>query len=467
MKKFLALALAFMLVLSLCGVLAITAEEEDDDENSDPSAFFWMVSDADFKPYINFRVDGSVLTNKLYNVRANVYFGEDCAGVGNPEGEAIFVNYYCYADEANHGDFTYLINFADFADFKDDDAAIGEWKQYSKQFNPYEATYAATNANTKVNVTDGFVDEVGVVTIGIGFWNAVGTVKVASVLISEAVGGRVIWTKGFAGGLDPEDEDIFNSNLTAEKEGANWGAEVPAPGTVGNIAPDATATYPTGYEQYTASLTDGIAVADQEYTNDWYAFYYNSGNTVTNTTAETIEGTDYRVGTVVFDFGSAKSWDKVRAHIWDGGGASGIAGPALVLVSYSDDGENWEEAGDLLLGDPGKVYWAEKEYTPSITSQYCKLQFCWAVGGVFIFVNEIEIIEAGGIIDPGEDSSAPDTSEPAASEPSASEPAASEPAASEPATSEPSTPETNDSGLYALAIIAAISLAGAVVIKRR
>ncbi|NCA67801.1 MAG: hypothetical protein EOM87_07050, partial [Clostridia bacterium] len=400
MKKTLAIVLALAMVLTVCGIFVVA----DETETEGPSSYLWLKADSTYTPYVNFQIDGSKFSNKMYNVRANVYFGDDCTGGGTVTENSIYANYYCYPDPTNYNDFDYLINYADFAKYSDETATIGGWAEYSYQFNPFEATYASGRATTKISITEGYTDTVGLVTIGMGFWNATGTVKVASILISEVEGGNVVWSKGFATGLDAEDEEIMNCALDEQYEDTNWGVVVPEQSSAGNLAISATATYPTGFGVYTASLNDGVALPDQAYTGDWYGFYHNGENAGNNTTVENIEGTDYFVGTVVFDFGEAKSWDKVRANVWDGAGSSGIAGPALILVSYSTNGTDWTEAGDLLLGTPGEVYWAEKEFDV-ITAQYCKVQLCWASGGVFVFLNEIEIIESGTIIDPGEDSS--------------------------------------------------------------
>ncbi|MDD4124294.1 MAG: hypothetical protein PHW77_01005 [Eubacteriales bacterium] len=453
MKRTLSIALALVLVLSLCG-LFVTADET---ETEGPSSYLWLKADSTYTPYVNFQIDSSIFSNKTYNVRANVYFGDDCTGGGTVTENSIYVNYYSYADSTKYNDLDYLINYADFAKYSDETATIGGWAEYSIQFNPFEATYASGRASTEIAITEGYTDTVGLITVGMGFWNATGTVKVASILISEAEGGKVVWSKGFATGLDADDEEIINCALDEQYMDTNWGVVVPPAGSEGNLAVDATATYLPGYDTYTASLNDGVALPDKAYTGDWYGFYHNGESAGNNTTVETIEGVEYFVGTVVFDFGSAKTWDTVRANVWDGAGVSGIAGPALILVSYSSDGSDWTEAGDLLLGTPGEVYWAEKEFDV-ITAQYCRLQFCWASGGVFLFLNEIEIIEAGTIIIP--DDSSEEDSQAASETESVATSAAEE-------TSEPTAPPTGDTGFAALAIISVIVLAGAVILKRK
>lgn len=444
MKKLLSLMLAFALILSL-GVLFINAEEGDADEDEGPSSYLWLKAESqDSAPHISFKVDGSKFQNKTYKVRAYVYFSEDI----NAESDGVvYVNYYSYYDDTKYNDFSYLINFKDFASQKEEGASIGAWAEYSFEFNPYEVTYGG---GTNVQKTGTTANQVGMVTVGIGFWHATGTIKVSSILISDD-GGTPVWSRGFSTGLDPEtDAEIVSSNMTSENKGTAWDVVVPEAGSKGNLAKNATATYPAGFGAYTASLNDGVALDQGAYTGDWYSFYYNPSNPdAQNTERLTIEGTEYSVGTVVFDFGTVKNWNQVRVNVWDGNGTSGIASPDMILVSYSDNGTDWTEAGDLLLGDPGTIYWAEKDFE-STASRYVKVQICWKANGVFLMINEIEIIEADFIdIDESEDESK--TSTPT----------------SQSETSQGGTAPTGDNGLVALAIISVIALAGAVVVKRR
>ncbi len=446
MKKTLSFLLALVMVFSVCFIL-VSADEE---EETGPAAYLWLTSDESYTPYIKFQLDGSKLTNREYKIRAEVYFSEDCTGA------AAYVNYYSYSDATKENNFEYLISFKDFATYDSEDIVLGAWNSVSFEFNPYEAVYAAGNANTKVNISGGYADTVELLTIGVGFWQATGTIKIANILISEAVGGDVKWSKGFAAGLDLEnDEEVLAYEMNAAREGTHWGVVTPPKAENGNIATEATLIAPVGYGAYTAVLNDGVALGQSAYTNDWFAFYNNNDVEGSNAWRTDVEGTEYFVGTAILDFGSVRSWEAVRANMWDGAGNAGISGPSLIMVSYSDDGEDWTEAGDLLLGEPGTIYWAEKEFD-TIDSRFVRLQFCWVPGtGVFLFVNEIEVIEADqGIIEEPSD----EPSEEPSSEPTQSEPGE---------TSEPETPPTGDNGIVALAIISTIALAGAVMVKRR
>ena len=452
LKKLLSLALALVLIFSLC-VLFATAEEEE------PSAYIWLKADASFQPSLIFKVDGSLFTNKSYNIIANVYFGDDCQGSG-----VAFVNYYSYDDPSKYGDYSHLIQFKDFAAHNGEGVELGKWASYTFAFNPFEALYSG---GTNVEKEGNFAKNVGLLSVGIGFYEATGTIKVASILINEVGTGTAVWTRSFSEGLDPEDDTLVQyANLPEDKKGTNWDVVIPTTDTQGNLALDAEISHNAGFGDYNVSLNDGVAAQDKTYAN-WFGFYWNGDtNPSNNTTIENIEGKDYRVGTVDFDFGEAKTWNKVRANIWDAAGYSGIGSHELILVYYSDDGENWEEAGDLLLTDqeleqPGLIYWAEKEFAQDITSQYVRLKFCWSQLGVFVFLNEIEIIEANTleIPDVSEETSEADQTSEAGGE------TTEDPDESSEETS--GTTPTGDSGIVALAIVSVIVLAGAVVFKKR
>ena len=150
-----------------------------------------------------------------------------------------------------------------------------------------------------------------------------------------------------------------------------------------------------GYGNYNAKLNDGIALENDSYKQgDWFGFYVNGNNENNNSVAGvTIDGEVYNVGTAVIDLKEAKAWGRVRVNTW-AAGVSGIASPSRMIISSSDNGTDWTVVGDLTLGTPGNVYWAENDFG-KVTSRYVRLQSCWKSGtGVFTFINEIEVYEA-------------------------------------------------------------------------
>ena len=148
-----------------------------------------------------------------------------------------------------------------------------------------------------------------------------------------------------------------------------------------------------GYGSYKASLNDGQAVQVGVYNDSWFGFFVNSNAADNSVAGVSIDGVTYSVGTAVIDLGSAKTWGKVRVNTW-AAGVSGIAAPSRMIISSSDNGTDWTYAGDLTLGADGAIYWAENDFG-KITSRYIKLQVCWiASGGVFTFINEVEVYEA-------------------------------------------------------------------------
>ncbi|MBQ6183741.1 MAG: phosphodiester glycosidase family protein [Clostridia bacterium] len=145
---------------------------------------------------------------------------------------------------------------------------------------------------------------------------------------------------------------------------------------------------------YNAKLNDGVVFENASYKDgDWFAFYTNSSANDNSVPGVTIDGVTYNVGTAVIDLKEAKTWGKVRVYTW-AANVSGIAAPSRMIISSSDDGAEWTTVGDLTLGTPGSIYWAENDFS-KVTSRYVRLQTCWKPGtGVFTFVNEIEIYEA-------------------------------------------------------------------------
>ena len=146
---------------------------------------------------------------------------------------------------------------------------------------------------------------------------------------------------------------------------------------------------------YKANLNDGVALENGTYNGtDWFGFYVNGDNANNNSVSGVvIDGETYNVGTAVIDLKETKTWGNVRVNTW-AAGVSGIAAPSRMIISSSDDGEEWTVVGDLDLGTPGTVYWAENDFG-KVTSRYVRLQSCWKSGtGVFTFINEIEIYEA-------------------------------------------------------------------------
>ena len=431
MKKLFALLLALALVASLCFSVMAEGEDDADDEPKDPEAYFWIKDEStDADVSLTFFVPGSKLTDGVYKIKASVKF-EGC------EGTIAYVN--CYIYDVNGA----LVAFKDFADAMAEDVVDGAWQEIEYEFNPCDGTYGDF-AGKHLDAS-----EIGKVTFGVGFYQATGKVCLQNLQFNKDL--EVIWAKGFAAGLDiDEDADIDNKyGITADDEGIAWGVVRPEVEDNGNIAIGAEIDAPIGGGAYTASLNDGVAFGQQAYDNNWYGFNKNQNVE----TGVDYEGAALNRGTVIYDFGKSEEFVAVRAHMWDGAGSSGIATPTAIVAYSSADGENWDELGTLLLGEPGSIYWAELNLDAA-SGQFVKVEFYYE--GTWLFCNEIEVIGAGIIDDPEEPSEEPSKEEP-------SEEPSKEQSKEE---SKPVTPKTGDNGMIALAVVSVIALAGAVIVKK-
>lgn len=151
---------------------------------------------------------------------------------------------------------------------------------------------------------------------------------------------------------------------------------------------DYTVSGGSGYEQYTANLTDGQYTDDVEtYDNQWFAFYYQSdfgedGNTVN------------KVGTVTMDLGELHKLESIAVHLGNIS-ASAVNPPEWIKVYTSADGENYEYAGEIepcYLDSIGMndniAYWTYLNLE-NLEARYVKLEF--KVHLFFVFLNEIQV----------------------------------------------------------------------------
>ena len=142
-------------------------------------------------PGITYQIPASLVGDNNLTVEALVYFGEDCAGTGN-----VYLNLYPYEGET-------LLRWKDYATAKDN--GMGEWKKAElKNWNP---KLDDSNVPDKYN-------------IGVGFYEATGTVKVA--YIKVIVNDKVVWSVTFDK-LDLNDEYLINhANIDESTREVTW-----------------------------------------------------------------------------------------------------------------------------------------------------------------------------------------------------------------------------------------------------
>ena len=140
-------------------------------------------------------------------------------------------------------------------------------------------------------------------------------------------------------------------------------------------------SYPAGYGNYTADLTDDVAHNAGSYDNKWYAFYYNNADG-----KNTVNG----VGTITVNLGDIKNVSAFRVHVWQPV-SSGIGIPEITVLG-SFDNYGWLEIGKLQ-NPTGTIGWATLELDYELPVKYIRFDVRQiADKQVFVFINEIEVL---------------------------------------------------------------------------
>ena len=203
------------------------SEEPSEPADEEPEGYLWLkgVGDDAVDPSIHFKVPGSLIKDAPITIKALVKFSEDC----QPNNGCVFLNMYSY-EQDEIDDFTYLITFVDYA--KDTTVEKGKWVEidtsdpsggpsYYPNLNPHDGTYDSY-AGKKVDPA--------VVTLGIGFYLASGTIYVGYISVEQD--GEEIWGIDFSEGFDVDDSDDLNDiaaikNMNAETKDVTWGSVTP------------------------------------------------------------------------------------------------------------------------------------------------------------------------------------------------------------------------------------------------
>ena len=203
-----------------------SSEETSEPADEEPEGYLWLkgVGDGDVDPSIHFKVPGSLIEDAPITIKALVKFSEDC----EPNGGCVFLNIYSYEQDEIET-FDYLVTFLDYA--KDTTIEKGKWVEidtsdpsgasYWPNLNPHDGSYGSY-AGKKVDPA--------VVTLGIGFYLASGTIYVGYISVEQD--GEEIWGIDFSEGFDVDDSDDLNdiaaiSNMNAETKDVTWGCVTP------------------------------------------------------------------------------------------------------------------------------------------------------------------------------------------------------------------------------------------------
>lgn len=133
---------------------------------------------------------------------------------------------------------------------------------------------------------------------------------------------------------------------------------------------------------YTADLTDGVAVDQLVYTNAWFSF---NSEPDADGEANRIDG----VGTVIIDLGTEKNVTGVRTNVYMGN-VSSIAPVGSVVVWVSNDGKTFKNPVSLTLPEKDTIGWAEGGFN-AMSARYVKVEYTVGGEGHHLFTNEIEV----------------------------------------------------------------------------
>ncbi len=145
---------------------------------------------------------------KSYQVFANVWYSEDATG-------NLYTNYYAYADaeaaDRGTGDWAYMNSFQDYAKAETAGDKLGKW-----------AIYESSLVNFGIDTYQGDGSDIGCkgLTLGIGYYNATGEIRVASFGIKDADGNVVFEHK-----FDTAEGLKFVSGMNEDNKGTAWGVE--------------------------------------------------------------------------------------------------------------------------------------------------------------------------------------------------------------------------------------------------
>ncbi len=152
---------------------------------------------------------------KSYQVFANVWYSEDATG-------NLYANFYAYetaaaADEGT-GNWDYMNSFQDFAKAETAGDNLGKWAEYTSSLT----NFSIDTYNKRNDGVDGTGADVGCkgMTLGIGYYNAKGEVRVSSFGIKDA-DGNVMYEFKF----DTAEGLKFVSGMTGDNKGTSWGVE--------------------------------------------------------------------------------------------------------------------------------------------------------------------------------------------------------------------------------------------------
>ena len=157
-------------------------------QKDEPEAYMWLKADDKFVPSVGYSVPADVIGTDPITIKAKVFFGEDYGGTG-----PVYLNVYPYNGEN-------LLNWKDYADCRQ--LELGKWLDVELvDHNPASGETLPDKYN-----------------FGIGFYQATGSIKVASISVSSA--GKEVWSVVFD---DEASLEGSTNNLGEDTKDVYWG----------------------------------------------------------------------------------------------------------------------------------------------------------------------------------------------------------------------------------------------------
>ena len=172
----------------------------------EPESYIWLKGDGTDDPAINYKAPADGLVDGDITVKALVKFGEECESTGG----SVYVNCYSY-EQDEYNNWKYLISFIDYG--KSTDVELGKWTEVSYTFNPFDGQYG-DHAGSKYTPA--------MLSMGIGFWEATGSVNVAYIAIEQ--NGKEVWSIDFKDGAQFDlacEGGVFN--MDDSNKDVDWG----------------------------------------------------------------------------------------------------------------------------------------------------------------------------------------------------------------------------------------------------
>ncbi len=197
MRKFAAFIFALILVVPFC--FCVTAEDED---------YFWLKSESsDSDISLEFEIPHSICSERIGDANCRITAEAEFTDC---EGDSAYIYCCVYDSDNNLVAYHESVTHDKKDEYGENIVESGIWQQFDCEFNPCNGNYGDYDGK-HIDAS-----QIGTVTLGIGFHNAVGTIKVDRFSAAEYYNEHfeIIWVKYF-------NTDYGQGGLFAPKTGDN------------------------------------------------------------------------------------------------------------------------------------------------------------------------------------------------------------------------------------------------------